>query len=212
MNLKENDINWDNYFIEGTNTLKNKLGIVNREELLEKEIEISAKRLFELYINPINMNFDKEHLKAIHYHLFSDIYPFAGEYRTVYMQKNNSYFASVEDIDRKLDEIFMYMNQDINNIYDKYSFASFLANYYVLLLHVHPFREGNGRAIREFIREYANEKSKYMPFGRVDFLWANVDGEVIESIIDKSMALKSLIELEFLKALVPFEESKGKKL
>lgn len=212
MNLKENDINWNNYFIEGTNTLKNKLGIVNRDELLEKEIEISAKRLFELYITPINMNFDKEHLKAIHYHLFSDIYPFAGEYRTVYMQKNNSYFASVEDIDRKLDEIFMYMNQDINNIYDKYSFASFLANYYVLLLHVHPFREGNGRTIREFIREYANEKSKDMPFGRVDFLWANVDGEAIESVIDKSMALKSLIELEFFKALVPFEESKRKKI
>ena len=110
MNLKENDINWNNYFIEGTNTLKNKLGIVNREELLEKEIEISSRKLFDLYMEPINMNFDKEHLKAIHYHLFGDIYPFAGEYRNVYMQKNNSYFASVEDIDRRLDEIFMYMN------------------------------------------------------------------------------------------------------
>lgn len=212
MNLKENDINWDNYFIEGTNTLKNKLGIINREELLEKEIEISSQKLLELYINPINMNFDKEHLKAIHYHLFSDIYPFAGEYRNVYMQKNNSYFASVEDIDRKLDEIFMYMNQEINDIYDKYSFASFLANYYVLLLNVHPFREGNGRTIREFIREYANEKSKDMPFGQIKFLWANVDGEIIESIIDKSLAFKSLIELEFMKALVPMNELKSRKL
>lgn len=212
MNLKENDINWNNYFIEGTDILKNKLGIVDRDELLDKEVEITANKLFELYVTPIDMNFDKEHLKAIHYHLFSDIYPFAGEYRNVYMQKNNSYFASVEDIDRKLDEIFMYMNQEVKNICDKYSFAAFLANYYVLLLNVHPFREGNGRTIREFIREYANEMSKGMPFGSVDFSWSKVNGKEIESIINKSVAFKSLIELEFLKALVPKNESKGKKL
>ena len=93
MTLEENNINWESYFIEGTNVLKNNLGIVDSKELLNKEVEITAKKLVELYITPINVDFGKEHLKAIHYYLFSDIYPFAGQYINVYMQKNNSYFA-----------------------------------------------------------------------------------------------------------------------
>ena len=48
MTLEENNINWDNYFIEGTDVLKNKLGITDRDELKEKEIEITANKLFEL--------------------------------------------------------------------------------------------------------------------------------------------------------------------
>ena len=122
------------------------------------------------------------------------------------MQKNNSYFSPVEEIDIRLDEIFKYMNNNFSKINSKYDFACFLAEFYVLLLHVHPFREGNGRATREFIREYANEKSKNFDFGPLNFSWANVDGEIVYSIIDKSLAFRSAIELEFLKALEPVEK------
>lgn len=212
MTLEENNINWSNYFIEGTGVLKNKLGIVDSNELLEKEVEITAKKLFELYMNPVDMGFGKEHLKQIHNYLFNEIYPFAGEYRNVYMEKNNSYFAAVEDIDIKLDDIFLGMDNELKNVFDKFSFATFLAKYYVLLLNVHPFREGNGRTIREFIREYANAKSKDLPFGEINFSWSNVDGEVIESIINKSLAYRSLIELEFLKALEDVEDKKARKV
>jgi len=201
MTIEENNINWDNYFINGTNVLKNNLGITNREELLEKEVEISANKLFELYIEPITLGFGVDHLKSIHMYLFNDIYPFAGEYRNVYMEKNNSYFTPVEEIDIRLKEIFSMMDNDIKSVSSKYDFACFLAEYYVLLLNVHPFREGNGRAIREFIREYANEKSKLLPFGEINFSWSNVDGEVIDSIINKALAFRSVIENEFMKAL-----------
>ena len=212
MTLEENNINWESYFIEGTNVLKNNLGIVDSKELLNKEVEITAKKLVELYITPINVDFGKEHLKAIHYYLFSDIYPFAGQYRNVYMQKNNSYFAPVDEIDYKLDDIFLNMEIDIKNVYDKYSFACFLAKYYVLLLNVHPFREGNGRTIREFIREYANYKCKDLPMKEINFYWSNVDGEAIESIINKSLAYRSIIELEFLKALEDIEDKRVRNL
>lgn len=207
MTIEENDINWANYFIEGTNVLKNNLGIVDYDELKQKEAEITAKKLFELYVNPIDLDFDVEHLKAIHNYLFSDVYPFAGEYRNVYMEKNNSYFSPVEEIDIRLKETFKYMNEQLKDVRDKYSFACFLAEFYALLLHIHPFREGNGRAIREFIREYANEKSKNFAFGNFNFCWNNVDGDLIYSVIDKSLAFRSIIELEFLKALEPVEKN-----
>lgn len=198
---EQNDINWENYFIPGTNVLKNNFGITDYEYLKEIETEITANKLFELYVTPIELNFDEEHLKAIHKHLFSTLYHFGGEYRNVYMQKNNSYFAPVDEIDIRLKETFKYVNEKIVNTHTKYDFACLLAELYVLLLHIHPFREGNGRSIREFIREFANEKSKNFEFGPLNFNWSNVDGEVIYSIIDKSLAFRSAIELEFLNAL-----------
>lgn len=153
MTREENDRNWDEYFIEGTNVLKNNLGITNKEELKEKEAEITFKKLIELHENPLDLGYGKEHFKAIHYYLFSDIYPFAGKYRTVYMEKNNSYFAPVEEIDERLNRTFQTMEEESKNITSIYSFATFLTTYYTELLNIHPFREGNGRTTREFIRE-----------------------------------------------------------
>lgn len=210
MTIEENNINWANYFIDGTNVLKNKLGITDYDELNKKEAELTAKKLFELYVNPINLNFDQKHLKEIHKYLFCDIYPFAGKYRNVYMQKNNSYFAAVEEIDTRLIQTFKYIDEQLKSVNNKYDFACLLAEFYALLLHIHPFREGNGRTIREFIREYANEKSKDFDFGPFNFSWKNVNGEEIDSIIGKSLAFRSIIELEFLKALEQIEKDKTK--
>ena len=74
-----------------------------KEELKDKETEITFEKLIELYQYPIDMDFGVEHLRAIHYYLFSDIYYFAGCNRIVYMEKNNSYFSPVEEIDYRLD-------------------------------------------------------------------------------------------------------------
>lgn len=71
---------------------------------------------------------------------------------------------------------------------------------YVELLNIHPFREGNGRAIKEFIREYANEKSKQLAIGEINFSWANVNTEEINRYIDKAIVYRSNIENEFMKA------------
>ncbi len=198
---EENTRRWNDYFIPGTNVLKNYLGIVDKEKLTEKETEITFYKLMQLQLNPIDMGFGVEHLKKIHSYLFEDIYPFAGKYRDVYMEKNNSYFAAVDEIEFKLQSIFEIMNKEVYQVKSEYDFACFLAEFYVMLLHVHPFREGNGRVTREFIREFADSKSKELPFGEVRFSWSNVDGEAINSIIDKSLAFRSIIELEFLKAL-----------
>ena len=199
--MLENDKNWNAYFYEGTDVLKNKLGITSYQELKEKEIEVTFERLLELQVNPIEMDFDENHLRAIHFYLFQDIYPFAGEYRTVYMEKNNSYFAAVNDIPIRLKDTLTQMKEEEKYITSRYSFASHLASYYVELLQIHPFREGNGRTIREFIREYANEKSKKLSFGEVEFSWNLVDQKALQENIDKAVAFHSSIELEFQKAL-----------
>ena len=69
---------WEDYFIDGTDVLKNKLGITEKEELKEKETEITLRKLVELYERPIEGNFDKEHYCNLHKYLFGDIYDFAS--------------------------------------------------------------------------------------------------------------------------------------
>lgn len=195
-----NDERWEEYFISGTNVLKNKLQIIDREELIKKEVEITFEKLLELQVNPVKMDFDEEHLRAIHRYLFDDIYYFAGEYRNVYMGKNNSYFATVDEIPLRLHILFSTMDDELKQVQSKFGFACFLTEVYAELMNIHPFREGNGRAIREFIREYANEKSKYLSFGEINFSWANVNTEIVNEYIDKARAFRSFIEIEFLNA------------
>lgn len=195
--------NWEDYFYPGTNVLKNNLGIMDASLLRKKEIEFTFARQVELIETPIEGNFDAEHLKNIHYYLFQDVYPFAGEYRIVNIEKNHYGFADYLLISQKIDKELLLMHQDNQTISSKYEFACHLARYYVELLAIHPFREGNGRSIREFIREYAIEQSKKYSFGPCDFLWSNVDTNTINETIQFSLAYRSFIELQFLKALVP---------
>lgn len=199
---------WEDYFIEDTDVLKNKFDITDKEELKKKEAEVTLRKLVELYENPIVGDFDKEHLCKIHKYLFEDIYDFAGSYRTVYMAKGNSYFSGVDDIDWKLEYVLKEMNQGILNVNSKYEYACFLAGYYVDLIAIHPFREGNGRTTREFLREFVNSKNDILNIKNIPSLeldWSKVDNDKMLSGIRNSFFSKSELEMEFYKALVEIE-------
>ncbi len=193
---------WNSYFYPGTTTLKNKLGIYDYEELKEKEAEVSFEKLVELYMEPIKGKFDKEHLKAIHKYIFGDIYDWAGEYRYVEMRKETG-FTECHLIDEYLTGELEMMNEEIKSVTNEYSLASFLATYYAQLMAIHPFREGNGRSSREFLREFVAEKSKNFPCGPLELDWSKFDGEVMLNNIQFSLFFRGAIEHEFQKALVP---------
>lgn len=195
---------WNSYFYPGTTTLKNKLDITDPDELKNKEAEISFERLVDLYETPIKGDFDKEHLKNIHRYLFGDIYDWAGEYRYVEMRKETG-FTESRFIDQYLTGELELMSKEFNDVNDKYSFAAFLATYYVQLMAIHPFREGNGRSSREFLRQFVAEKSQKLPFGPLELDWSKFDGEVFLASVQYSLVYRSAIENEFFKALVPVE-------
>lgn len=121
--------------------LENKLGIENSAELAREEERISKKRALELFENGLldqmkAGTFDT--LKKIHYYLFSDLYEFAGQIRTVNLAKGNFRFAPL-----------MYLNAALANI-DKMPQSNFdeIIEKYVEMNIAHPFREGNGRSTR----------------------------------------------------------------
>ncbi len=201
---------WNAYFYPETNVFINKLGITDYDELKKADAELSFQRLVELAHNPLPGNFDKQHLLAIHYYLFQDLYDWAGKYRTVYMAKNNSYFAPVESIDLYLDDAFNLMSEEIKVVSSLDDLVIFLAKYYVILLNIHPFREGNGRTISEFFSEYVLAKSINLPGGPYELDWDEVDEDALEQAMVLARAFKGPIEAEFRKALkrLSFDENK----
>ncbi len=149
--------NWEDY-VDSNGVLKNKLGITNVKELVEKETEIVTAKLSLLILNGIEGNFDLKHLCDIHKYLFEELYDFAGELREVDIYKKYTAFLSHEKLKETLDKVMKEaIDQEVNQN-NSFEIAKFLGDYYYNLILIHPFREGNGRCIREFLREFTNYK------------------------------------------------------
>lgn len=197
----EEDMLWASYFYPNTDVLKNKFNIMDHDELKEREAEASFERLVELYENPITGGFDANHLKAIHRYIFQDVYDWAGEYRIVNMQKATG-FTNCKDIDMYLKAELALMNEEFSAVENEYALASFLATYYAQLLIIHPFREGNGRSSREFLRQFVLEKTRNKSWGSFELDWSKFDGESLLDDIQFSLVFRGVMEREFHKALV----------
>jgi len=104
---------------------------------------------------PIQGDFDFKHLKMIHEYLFQDLYEWAGEVRTVNITKNNL-FCLIQHIDSFADAIFSRIQR--NNYLTGLTVSQKLRELVEIFGDInalHPFREGNGRAQREFIESLA---------------------------------------------------------
>lgn len=191
---------WDEYFIEGTNVLKNKLEITNKEELSKNEKIITLKKLAYLEMFPIEGKFDSDHLRKIHYFLFNDIYYFAGEYRKCEMARFRE-FVNPDEIEVRLKNELDKMNKEVKNILSIDGYSYFLAEEYYELMVIYPFREGNGRSVREFLREFVLSKKEQLPFNvELDFTKINPD-EFLMAVKDKYL-YPSLLQMLFKNALV----------
>ena len=141
------------YCYENTDILKNKLNIRDKEKLYNYERKIVLAKLYILRQKESTGQFDIHHFVGIHKFLFDEIYDFAGLFRSENIAKGNFRFAEWGYIEQKLLDKLKEENY-LNNL-SKEDLAKKLAYYMAELNVLHPFREGNGRAIREFIRELA---------------------------------------------------------
>jgi len=146
----------DHYLDPETGVLKNKLGISEEEELKAAEASLVAWRSYQLVEKPIQGRFDLDHLKAIHQHLFKDVYEWAGELRDIDLARDNSYFANHRHIIKAAGLIFAKLAEEnyLQGL-DGADFSTRAAYYLGEINALHPFREGNGRAQREFINHLA---------------------------------------------------------
>ncbi len=100
--------------------------------------------------------FDSAHLQAIHRYLFQDVFPWAGEFRIVNISKGSSNFGPAMHIAGALKEQFDKLAQEKAMVgLAVPAFVERAAFYLGEINAIHPFREGNGRTQREFIRQLA---------------------------------------------------------
>ena len=145
-----------NYCYKNSNVLINKLDIHNEKVLQKFEAKITAAKLLALRKKGIIGNFDTQHLIDIHTYLFEDIYPFAGKFRNENIAKGVFRFAEFEYIEPELERLLNELkSENYLEGLSKEDLTQRLAYYLSELNVLHPFREGNGRTIREFIRELA---------------------------------------------------------
>ena len=137
----------DPYVDPGTSVLYNKLGLQTWPELLHAEREVTAAREVELYEHPLAPTYDVDHLRAVHRHLFGDIYDWAGEPRTINMAKEDTVFAPVGQIVPSLQRLFGELAGEGHlRRLGRSAFLGAMTHYLGKLNAIHPFREGNGRA------------------------------------------------------------------
>lgn len=143
-------------------TLENKLHLTNSVDLAREEERISKKKAVELFENGLLDTLQPgsfEALRRIHEYLFSEIYEFAGQVRTVNLAKGNFRFAPVMYLEAALKNVEAMPQSTFDEIIEKY----------VEMNIAHPFREGNGRSTRIWLDlMLKKELHKVVDWSRVD--------------------------------------------
>ena len=139
-------------YINTSGVLKNKLNLDDEELLNKAERMITSYKLAKLYLNPGKQTFDIEHYKRIHKFLFENIYPFAGQIRTEVISKRIP-FCLPQYITMELKKLLDNLKYKIPKIKSRDDLLKFITEFYSDLDIIHPFREGNGRTEREFVRQ-----------------------------------------------------------
>jgi cell filamentation protein len=95
----------DPYREPTSGVLRNRLRITNGPLLAQAEADFSAVRLAQLRHDGAPGRYDLNHLCALHRHIFADVYPWAGEIRTVVISKGRM-FCMPRHIEPAAAEVF----------------------------------------------------------------------------------------------------------
>ncbi|NJB66425.1 cell filamentation protein [Desulfobaculum xiamenense] len=139
----------DAYTYADSPVLKNKANHTTQEALDKFERLSTALRQIQ---DLPEGGFDYPHLKALHRHLFQDVYDWAGEERNIPISKGSTPFANPRCIHGCVTALLAQLARE-NHLQGlaPEDFAKRAAHYMLELNMLHPFREGNGRTCRSFL-------------------------------------------------------------
>lgn len=191
----------DPYLDPQSGILRNKFGLNDQTSLDRAEADAVALRSILLQANPLKGDFDSQHLKGIHESLFQDVYEWAGKFRTIAMVKADyvdggrvTRFTSPELIESELAAVFQNLARDgfLKGLSRK-DFAHKMGILFAEINRIHPFREGNGRAQRQFVRQLSSSVGYKLHFEVVSkerlvqasILSANDDFDMMVRLMDE---------------------------
>lgn len=189
----------DPYLIPGSRVLRNLLDITNAGTLARAEYRFTLGRRQQLHTSPPVGDFDLLHLQRIHRHLFQDIFDWAGELRTVDIEKRSSAFQPVSKIETGAQFCFGVLHDGPllrgASVSDR-EFVKRMSTLFEQINYMHPFREGNGRTQRAFLDQVAERAGRTLAWrnvGENDHIRASIEcfdtgsGEAYEWIFAQLM-------------------------
>lgn len=174
--------------------LKNKLNLRHATELERFETELVMQRVAE---GVTGGSFDLAHLRAIHRHLFQDVYEWAGEIRAVEISKGGHQFQARRFIVTGMADVHSRLLQrNFLRGLDRKEFGRQAGHILGDVNYVHPFREGNGRTQLLYLEQLAElaghrldltlierrawqAASREAHFGRYQAIGACIEGAIL---------------------------------
>lgn len=156
----------DPYCYPGTNVLRNRLGLRDQAQLDDFEALVTVQRSEE----PLpGGRLGYAHYRAIHKHLFQDVFAWAGEVRTVRISKGLSVFCYPEHITGEMQKLFERLRaaKFLKGLSVE-EFARQSAHVLAELNAIHPFREGNGRTQLVYLTLLADRAGHPLMLARMD--------------------------------------------
>jgi cell filamentation protein len=173
----ENDDEYDyiDPYVMDNGVLKNRFDIKDTKGLNDIEADFTRLAIPKVLEEPIQTNFDTSYLKQLHYKLFSEVYDWAGEFRTIGIAKGGTLFLAPEQIESELDKLFSGISKQKDNFKNnKELFSQYVGEMLINLNYIHPFREGNGRTQRLFI-------SRLAQYADIDMEWETISDEAMKA-------------------------------
>lgn len=154
---------------ENTTVLINKFDIRDENQLNALEQSITSVLIAKASMDIPFENVDFEFYKSLHKYVFSDIYEWAGEIRSVNISKKGTNFCPAEKIEENGLRIFNNLHKaNFLKALEGDEFIDKFVELYCELNYLHPFREGNGRIQRLFLSMLLKNIGKKIDFTDID--------------------------------------------
>jgi len=140
------------YYEMGSSVLKNELGITDPLKAAEEETIgfINSQVVFTEKLTK-KTKFTEKYIQDIHRTALSHLYLFAGKYRDVNLSKVGHHFLPFTFIPLGMNYLEREFLSKLPVDYeDTKKLVEDIAIVHCELIHIHPFREGNGRTARIF--------------------------------------------------------------
>ena len=152
----------------GSDVLINKFNLRNPALLEVAERQANEDRLLEGLPEAAREQ-SVAGMKAIHRHLFQDVYEWAGEFRRYTSGRGSAPFAVPEQIEPSLDQLFEKLTkEDCLRGAKPEEFTARAAHYVNEINAAHPFVEGNGRTQRVWLQSLAEQAGYDIEFRSAD--------------------------------------------
>lgn len=198
----------DPYVYPGTITLKNKLGLTDQSTLRLAEYAYTRQRTADAPSFPLT----PDGFKATHKHLFGDVFPWAGQVRTVGLThpRHQDPFAFPHLIESSLAKQFRELAANRNLVgLNAATFAGKAAHHVGELNAIHAFRDGNGRTMRLHLKQLAAGAGHDLDLARLPAqAWNDASGvsfrtgdaRPLAAVIVQGIGLRECPEVEAAKA------------